>query len=86
MVAGVNRLLEEDGCEALEAERLRAAIECTLSVPYVGDFSTSRNSLVALPVSVIKKSWRCYCNIFKCLNAATMLNSVFDLVILYQVC
>jgi hypothetical protein len=40
------------------------------------------NSLVALPVSVIKKSWRCRSSIFKCLNAATLLGSGFDLVLL----
>ena len=61
-------------------------IECIQSVPHIGDSNTSRNSLVALPVSVIKMSWWCCCNIFKCLNAATMLDFVFDLVILYQVC
>jgi hypothetical protein len=41
------------------------------------------NSLMALPVSVIKKSWRCCCNIFNYLNAATLLGSVFELLLLF---
>ena len=51
-------------------------------MPHVGDSSTPSKSLVALPVSLIKKSWCWCCNIFKCLNAATMLGSVFELVLL----
>ena len=50
-------------------------------MPHVGDSSTPSKSLVALPVSLIKKTWRLLLQ-HKCLNAATMLGSVFELVLL----
>ena len=43
------------------------------SVPHVGDSSTPSKSLVALPVSLIKKSWRLllqHIQVFECRNDA----------------